>query len=1133
AAAGTGKTYTLEHAVVDEILSGRATIDQILVVTFTDKATVELQARVRQILQRLLDLSGGDDDASDDACWIVDDAARARLAAALVSFDTATISTIHGFCRRVLTEHAFANRQLLEQEHADGRSLFGRAFRDVIRRDVARSRPGRDVLRAVLASGTAFDDIERVVYDVARARARVEPPFDAAAVAAAIAGVDPAAVDSIAGDDRDNDLARALGKARATGDIGGVLAAIDAIGLAAFRKWAERRAAAGAPDAAAWCRLAAVAVTPMAALVQLCWRAAADEFAARKRRTGKFDFDDMLGRVDAALASPQGPALVAALRARYRVAFIDEFQDTDELQWRIFRRVFFESPDGHRLVVIGDPKQAIYSFRGADVHAYLTARAEIEAAGGAVVPLVACYRATGRLIAAYNAILLQDDTPLFTGAIRYDHPVTCGRPEASATDRDGRPVTPIHLFHLGCEDAKYRSRSTDARDALAVRIGQEIRAILDGALLVDGEPVAASDIFVLTRKTNEAAAVGAVLRRLGVPIAFYKQEGLFQTAEAEHILRVLAAIEDPLDRSARYRAWLTPFFDVSLDELERCAAVPGDHPLMQRLFAWKALADHKRFADLFQRVIEDSGIVRRELFFRDSERELTNYLHIFEVLLEHANATRCGLPDLVVELRRRRDDETDRSGTRDNVQRLDTERAAVQIMTLHAAKGLEAKVVFVAGGFSRCGPRAPAYVTVHGDDGARIVHFDPDAKLPGSEETASARAAREASEEDQRLWYVAITRAKARLYLPYFGRFDATGACPAPAAGDLVAINPARDWPIRQLNAQLARIVSGERPVAPGLISREVCVVPGVLPDADGGAVDARAGAWAGPRTVDADAAAPEYADVREAARGPFVTSYSQMKAADAGGFAVAVDGADDEVAGAGADGDGDLPGGRAVGSFLHAAIEQIDLDRVGVSYAQWARDPSVHEVFTAAALRYGIDRAHIARAKRIVHTALTAPVALGDDRLDGGLASAAGRAREMEFSFAVPRAGGGVRGFVRGFIDYVFEHGGKLYFADWKSDALPRYTAGAVRDYAEQRYGLQARVYTLALVKWLGGGAELKQDVYAGRFGGLLYCFVRGMRATGDGTAGIYFARPPFAELLAWQDELYAREVWGPRSEP
>jgi len=333
------------------------------------------------------------------------------------------------------------------------------------------------------------------------------------------------------------------------------------------------------------------------------------ELARHKREVGQYDFDDMLTLVDEALRGPRAGALVTAMRERWRYALIDEFQDTDETQWNIFRRAFFE-PAGRRedgksvVYLVGDPKQSIYRFRGADVETYLRASADVVQGGGARIALDTSYRATRALVEAQNTLFdASAAAPFFTGSIAHA-PVACGRPELALVDGDGREVKPVHVFRFEREVSL---------PALAARIAREIRTLTDPARpwKLGGEAVALQDVFVLTRTGMEGRVVGAALRAAGVPHAFFKEEGLFQTDEAREIRTLLLAVDEPGDRARRLAAWLTPFFSLPLAEVERARELPAAHPFVARLQTWKALADAR--VEMFPETAGTAALAGRDL----------------------------------------------------------------------------------------------------------------------------------------------------------------------------------------------------------------------------------------------------------------------------------------------------------------------------------------------------------------------------------------------------------------------------------------------------------------------------------------------------------------------------------------
>ncbi|MGH7435467.1 MAG: UvrD-helicase domain-containing protein, partial [Polyangiaceae bacterium] len=1072
ASAGTGKTFTLEHLVVDLLLGTDATLDQILVVTFTEKATLELRTRVRATLDRLVALpASGVEPLPGTPVWQIDDAARARLLAARAAFETATITTIHAFCQRVLRDNAFFSGRLFDEAQVDGRDAFARAFREALRRDVA-THPDRTVwLEAALRSGSSIDEIEQLLWSCAGVRGEVRPAFDPEALAAALdafpvdearspANIDALKNGGVAGVSagpvarKINALAGAVEGARQAGSLPRFVELASRIEAP---DWvAKVRAAHLTGRIAALCdaAVALVEATPTfeAALANAILPAVLAGLDRRKRDAGEYDFDDMLTRVDEALRGPSGPALGRALRRRWRYALIDEFQDTDEVQWRIFHRAFFD-PDPPRSIVylVGDPKQSIYRFRGADVETYLAAAKTVVASKGARVALDSTFRATPAMAGAINAIFDQSVTePFFTGAVQYE-PVTCGRTDRSLCDADGNPVNPVHLF---------RTEGNPMPDVLGPFIAREIAALTapGRAWRLGDEPLAHSDVFVLTRNRYDGRTIAEHLRKAGIPFAFFKEDGLFQTEEARDVAALLRAVEDPADKARRFAAWLTPFFGLSLAGLEDARELPATHPYVARLSEWKALGEARDYGRLFESVVRDSGLVRREIFFKDSERELTNYLHIFEILLEHARHTHCTLGELVLEIagligQKRRPLEIE-----GDVQRIESEKRAVQIMTIHKAKGLEAAVVFVAGGAYKT--RGDAVHVYH--EGGRRLGWAGDLS-PVVEEGIRE----EEKQEDERLMYVALTRAKARLYLPCAMK----GASPRRLSGPYDVINRrlvalVREKPEWLTVEDMAPAKADSTPARPG---------PVAVASLEALALLAR-------RVHE-----PAFHELREARAGVFVTSYTRMSSmrnarSRAGGWAEHADARRAEKVAASADGAEAraLPGSRASGVFLHELLERMPIASfTAPSFEAWCARPDVTRLLDESIAVHRVAPVARERSARMVWAAFTTPMTLPDGRRLDGLARADRHAREMDFVYPLP---GSEQGFVRGSLDLAFDVGEKTYFVDYKSDTLASYAPAVLEAHVRSHYEDQIRLYSIAVARLLGvAGAPAHER----RFGG------------------------------------------------
>ena len=850
--------------------------------------------------------------------------------------------------------------------------------------------------------------------------------------------------------------------------------------------------------------LANAAVPLETAMAQRFGPLVEERLRARKRSAGHYDYEDMLALVVEALRGPQGDDMAAALRERFRLAIIDEFQDTDPVQWEIFRRIFLDGPAARPLYVVGDPKQSIYGFRGADVNTYADACRTI-GPGGAQLALDRNFRSTGTVIEAFNALLDQSAPhPFFSAGAGYANPVRPGR----ATDAGDPTHPPLSLLRVKA-DSEEKLPMRVVRLTLARAIADEIAALL----VAPGAPPP-HEVFVLTRIRKESQAIASQLAARGVPAVVYGQEGLYETDEARHVRDLLRAIADPHDPAKRLRAWLTPFFALPISELP-AAAAGGDQPLRDRLSAWHAAAQGRDLGDLFGRILEDSGVVRRELAAGDNLRRLTNYQHLFEILAAEAGRTGTGVGDLARRLAALVAKLVVPNPEEGNQLRVEGDRDAVQIMTMHAAKGLEADVVFVYGGF---GPAPTDTVKTYAVDGRRQ-------RLAGRPRLDAIKelVKRERDGEDQRLYYVALTRARKRLFLPFSGNL--------PDEEDAEPSTREEYWRLaggyRHVNRRLRELLA--EPARRRLFAaRDIPVDARDSEDIAPPAADLAA--WrpdpgdAAPADGDSDGA---LARLRHARAGAVTTSYSRIKQAH-GGYRPPTEVLDEVAAPApaavDADADGDeLRGGARAGIFLHALLEKLPLETLRETPAldEWRARDDVRELTLALLRRHGRDPRDLGAATRLAHATLTAPLPVVGGEL-AGLAYATRTAREMEFLFPFPaEAGGAERGFVKGFVDVIFEHDGRAYFGDWKTDRLPAWDAATIAAHVDANYALQERLYALALVQMLG---ITDAASYEAKFGGTLYVFVRGL---GRSPAAIRARRPGFDDVDGWRRDI-ARTLTG-----
>jgi exodeoxyribonuclease V beta subunit len=494
-------------------------------------------------------------------------------------------------------------------------------------------------------------------------------------------------------------------------------------------------------------------------------QAVRNEIDARKRRTGVLTYDDLLTRLRNTLADENyGAAACAKLREQYRVALVDEFQDTDPIQWEIMRRAFGEGDA--TLILIGDPKQAVYSFRGADVYAYLSA------AGSAVTKatLATNWRSDEGLIEALDA--------LFDGA-QLGHEGIVHRPvRAAEVNREPRLVdapasSPLRVRILHRADGLVRLTlngyaSKPAADALiADDVASDVAQLLSSsarlvARRANGSdprrtPVRPRHVAVLVPTNRLAALVDDALERVGVPSVINGAGSVFASLAADEWLRLLEAVERPASAARARSAALSSF--LGWDAVQMAAAdEPVWEELHSKLHRWAGVLRSRGVAALFDIVSATEAVPRRVLARLGGERRLTDLRHIGQLLHTAATEQQLGVSSLTAWLRQRIADADRDSADEDRALRLDSDAEAVQVLTVHRSKGLEFPIVYLPfawqpGYIDQDEP--PAY---HDDQNKDTWTIDVGGKYGPDIARHRQLRDREQRGEDLRLLYVALTR---------------------------------------------------------------------------------------------------------------------------------------------------------------------------------------------------------------------------------------------------------------------------------------------------------------------------------------------------------------------------------------
>ena len=898
------------------------------------------------------------------------------------------------------------------------------------------------------------------------------------------------------------------------------------------------------------------------------------EVERRKRRRGVHTYDDLVTRLAAALADPARGA-AARLHARYRVVLVDEFQDTDPLQWAIMRHFAGHVP----LVLIGDPKQAIYAFRGADVLSYLDAVTHADAHA----TLGRNWRSDAGLLRALDRVFARaalGDPRIVVREVESAHPVPRLR---------GAPVdTPLRIRVLRRDGLACSSRghalTPDARARVARDVAEDVAALLASpATLSDGRepgaPLRPGDVAVLVRTNDQGAVLRAALGAVGVPAVVSGTASVFGTPAAREWLVLLRALEQP--RPLRIRdAALTPFLGRTVAELCGEAGDAQLDELGATLRRWAVVLHERGVAALLEAATTGTGLPGRLLAVADGERRLTDLRHVGQVLHEAAVEAHLGPAALVEWLRHRIDDAATDVGL-ERSRRLESDAAAVQIVTVHRSKGLEFPVVYVPFGWDRYVPREPDVPLLHDDAGARVLDVGG-ATGPRWSEHCARHEAEEAG-EDLRLLYVALTRAgcqvvtwwvpatttpQSPLHRLLFGRPGPGATVPASCAvpSDASALATLRGLS----SADLAVEEVGDRP--PAAFAR---------PETPAGAlVAARFG-----RTLDLAWRRTSYSALTAAAHDARpvggVRSEPEVTGTDDEGPEPDPDGAPTPPGPGRPPGDdlavaspmADLPVGAGFGTLVHAVLEAADVTAPDLGAELRAR---VHDE---------LDRHPAPAVDPDALAAALVPVArtpLGP--LAGGraLADLAPRDRLAELDFELPLAGGDspgaavalgalvpllrrhlpaddplagypdrlaplsdqpLRGYLTGSIDAVLRvpDPERYLVVDYKTNWLgpigpdgpepltaAHYTPTRLADaMLDAHYPLQALLYAAALhrfLRWRLAAYDPERHL-----GGVLYLFLRGMCGPGgpavDGVAcGVFSWRPPAALVVELSDLLDGR---------
>jgi len=1154
ASAGTGKTYAISPLVPRLLLDKTAAnLGEILLVTFTNDAARELSDRVRRVLEKLAAPPVPDEETQDNGLHRLREkfgAPKVQGVAgrALLDLDLLGVSTIHSFCQKTLqTEGTLCGLPVVPELIPDAADIVEQTLYDIWETRIA-SNP----LHAAAASAMKWEagvdlkflkfalplqdavpvpDIQNFEKELRKLAAY--PKRFTEGVCAEFSKILEGVTTWTDKDPGEGVRSQVLRDLRESGNANdpGFLDAVRHV--AATSDWINGSKHKALKAEAAACRVVALACEMVTLLNQARWnflheclakvRPAVDRALAANRQ---ITYDGLIGTLYDALRGNNAGLLAHRLRSRYKVALIDESQDTDDRQFEIFKKIFVgfdgeEGLDAHRLVLIGDPKQAIYAFRGADVNTYLGAK---ELAGGEVFPLTKTYRSPEPLVRATNALfsrsgsLLKDDLG-FQGA-------TSGLEQDLQLVIEENPgPARMECWIVPDGDGTNYSNDVSRSSLIADTVASEVVRILHAkAKLVQTKPdgskteidVRPSDFAVLVSDGRQAAAVADALFARSVPAIRAGADDIMASDEAEDLLAILRALTEPRRSGLRLATLASRM--LGLDSSSIRAADENDEIWLEKMMDWQAVWQCHGIAAALTAMDSAEGITARLASFERGERRVTNFRQLTD-LLEAASLELGNHPGHLVRwLAQEVARAEDRSMIEERQQQLESDAEAVQIVTMHSAKGLEYPLVFCPFLWSSKKPRGFEKLSIKGEC-PKIINIDL------ADDSDKAAIAKANLEDRLRLAYVAVTRAQAKVWI-YGG--EICGSRNRPPASAL-------DWLLR--SDQPPDFSAWTEAVAKS--GRGTRHLAGLEALAQAGNAE-EVIAWKEPPAPDAQRWQPAAASTAEdiqALKTPAIphpwgmTSFSALtreKNPHAAPDAGVPKGSPEPTA---QNPFFDAPGGTLVGTAVHDWIEQWDFSQTDPTAltAHLSKYPFAEssppfaervggmlEALRAAklpGLNCMMQEACPQATASEWHFQLPIHGTLGADSL-ARVFAAHGQSEYAAILGALPTEQ--LQGYLHGFLDRIAFHHGSWGVIDWKTNKLgltsDAYLPASLMQCAiRSHYLLQAHLYLVALRRFLGPEAKIA---------GAWLVFLRGVASGTD--AGILHIQPE-DRLLTALDGLFA----------
>ena len=1187
ASAGTGKTYAISCLVVRMIAETNIPVDKILIVTFTNAATEELKMKVREKLRQTASVFAGecsDDEfaksfyakhrGSDEERKIVH-----RIAVAINDFDTASILTIHSFCQQALAENAFESGSLFELKTIkDQLDIIKEIVYDFWRNHFYMAEPeialyitNKKITPAkLIQSYSQISDHHAVIMPSPEQFDKNEFEQKIAVARALFAEIKKewaARRDEIVGKINHK---KALKKQTYSEE-----AIATAVEQMDFFVTAENLQPVLFGKFELFCRTTVeICITKYFKysdvadpFFDLCEELKTScgvfdeyllhlkvelihtvkkELSERKEEKGLLFFDDMLQRLYHAIHSDSGEKLIVALQACFHAVLIDEFQDTDSIQYAIFKKIFFNNT----IFMVGDPKQAIYAFRGADVFTYMRAVHDVENR----YLLNQNWRSAPACVDAVNILFSQNDFPFILEGIKF-HEIQAAKTDSVGLKIGGACVAPFHLCYLekeetsadGTKPSKQISKG-EARKIIAKEVATQIASLCEAGknnrALIGDVPLKPSDIALIARNHYEIALMRENLLRLGIPCVSHSSRSVFEADIAQELLIIISAILSPHDARFVRAALATSIiardanFIAQLTEEESMLSAA-----CEKFSHYRKAWHEKGFIKMFFEIADDMDIFLNAVHRPLRERVVTDITHLAELL--HSESYSRALPPLALK-KWFENVLTEASSTSlkdaDNPMRmrLESDELAVKLMTVHASKGLEFPIVFCP--FMWGEPKQSSDIISFHDpnDGYQHKYF---INSDDCSEDQKSIAYNEVRAEEVRLLYVALTRAKYGCYL-FDG--DISGADKSSLVKIINSSGVERREAFKKLAQENSATFSFKSFTPKASVGADGFSAYGETEELGCLNITAKIepsweltsfSAIISSRKIYAET--PDYDEEYLHAD----SNKHNTVNSDNNSIEGVVSRADiNDVQNASYQTDiFSFPGGITAGNFFHKLLEKTDFT---------ADSKIIEKAIAANLVLFGFDASWSGTILSTVETLKALPLtAVGKDFCLAQL-SANARLVEMEFCFPLQKISTNklkkifsspaeninlnwkqklgelrflpMQGFMKGFIDMIFYHSGKYYIVDWKSNHL----GNSINSYSidklatvmiDSYYVLQYHIYALALHLYLKN--RITNYDYEKHFGGVYYIFLRGLSAQNN--TGIYYTLPSLQIITQMEESL------------